>query len=129
MKCQKENEKPPRVPCRLKAAPRIRELYWCDFPKDAQLPEFWKTRPVIVISKTCTLSGTVSVIPCSTVEQTGKWTCKLATTVDGKESWAVCDKLTTVSVSRLHPPRGRIRLPDGEFQNVIRLMLDYLPKA
>jgi hypothetical protein len=41
---------PPRVEPRLLVVPAIRELYWCDFPADAQLPEFWKRRPVIVVS-------------------------------------------------------------------------------
>ncbi len=35
---------------RIIAAPKIRQLYWCDFWCDAQLPEMWKTRPVIVVS-------------------------------------------------------------------------------
>jgi hypothetical protein len=29
---------PPRVNPRLLVVPAIRELYWCDFPADAQLP-------------------------------------------------------------------------------------------
>lgn len=60
---------PPRVAPRLKAAPKIRNLYWCDFPEDAQLPEFWKRRPVIIVSRKRTLHGTVTVIPCSTDPQ------------------------------------------------------------
>ncbi|WP_406604466.1 hypothetical protein [Bartonella gliris] len=50
---------PPRLKPRLKAAPRIRQILWCDFPEDAQLPEFWKQRPILVISKTSKLNGYV----------------------------------------------------------------------
>jgi len=42
--------KPPWVVPRIKAAPKIRQIYWCEYWQDARLPEMWKTRPVIVIS-------------------------------------------------------------------------------
>ena len=97
-----DNEKPPRIQPRVKAAPKIRQLYWCDFPRDAQLPEFWKRRPVIIISYKNTLHGAVTVIPCSTSEQKDlEYALKLKTSIDGRNSWAICDKLTTVAVSRL----------------------------
>jgi len=35
-------EKPPRIQPVLKAAPKIRQILWCNFPNDAQLPESWK---------------------------------------------------------------------------------------
>ena len=57
-------EKPARVQPRVKAAPKIRQLYWCDFPKDAQLPEFWKTRAVLIMSVRNTLHGAVTRTPC-----------------------------------------------------------------
>jgi len=41
---------PPRVQPRIKAAPKHGQIYWCDFWLDAQLPEMWKTRPVVVVS-------------------------------------------------------------------------------
>lgn len=31
---------PPHLKPRLKSAPRIQQILWCDFPKDTQLPEF-----------------------------------------------------------------------------------------
>src|SRR5215213_9116967 len=34
-------EAPPRVTPRVIAAPRIRQIYWCRLPSDAELPEFW----------------------------------------------------------------------------------------
>ena len=79
-----EAEKPPRVAPKLKARPSIRQLYWCDFPQDAQLPEFWKRRPVVIVSYKNTLSGAVTVVPCSSQDQTdNEWAVRLKTTIDG----------------------------------------------
>ena len=121
---------PPRVPPRLKSAPKIRQLYWCDFPKDAQLPEFWKRRPVVILSKTATLHGTVTVIPCSTQpHQDPRLAFPLRTTIDGRAAWAICDKPHTVAVSRLLPQQGVIvRMPVDEFHEMLKLVLDLLPK-
>ncbi|WP_460448105.1 type II toxin-antitoxin system PemK/MazF family toxin [Alsobacter sp. SYSU BS001988] len=123
------SEKPPRVPPRLRAVPAIRQLLWCDFPRDAQLPEFWKTRPVIVLSFRNNLSGAVTVVPCSSSPQDqNEWACRLSTTIDGGPSWAICDKLTTVAVSRLSAPAaGKRRLPPEEFNVILALVLKWLP--
>lgn len=125
-----EFPKPPRVQPRVKSAPKIRQLYWCDFPEDAHLPEFWKRRPVIILSKTATLYGTVVVVPCSTdADQDTKLAIPLRTTIDGRAAWAICDKPSTVAVSRLLPAHGQIkRMPQEEFDEVLRLVLDLLPK-
>lgn len=121
---------PPRVAPRLVGAPKIRQLFWCDFPKDAQLPEFWKRRPVIVVSYRNVLHGAVTVIPCSTQAQPGNaWAFPLRTTIDGRAAWAICDKPTTVAVSRLLPDKGGVkRLPEAEFDEMLGLVLDWLPK-
>lgn len=120
---------PPKVAPRLVAAPKIRQLLWCDFPQDAQLPEFWKRRPVIVLSYRNTLHGTVTVIPCSTQAQPGNaWAFPLRTTIDGRAAWAICDKLSTVAVSRLLPDRSGIaRMPEDEFHELLKLVLEWLP--
>lgn len=121
-------EKPPRLEPRIKAAPKIRQLYWCDFPKDAQLPEFWKTRAVLVMSFRNTLHGTITVLPCSGQDQpNNKWAYKLKTTIDGKPSWAICDKPVSFAVSRLSPGKGGIvRVPEPEFNEALALMLKWL---
>lgn len=122
--------RPPAVKPRLKSAPKIRQMYWCDFPDDAQLPEFWKRRPVIVVSYRHTLYGAVTVIPCSTLDQPGNpWAVKLATTMTpGAVSWAICDKPTTVAVSRLSADRTGIpRLPEPEFNAILSRLLMWLP--
>lgn len=122
-------EAPPKVAPRLTAAPKIRQLYWCDFPQDAQLPEFWKRRPVIVLSYRNILHGAVTVVPCSTQAQPGnKWAFPLQTTIDGRAAFAICDKLSTVAVSRLVPDKGGIvRMPEVEFDIMLRLVLAWLP--
>ncbi len=121
---------PPKVAPRLVAAPKIRQLLWCDFPQDAQLPEFWKRRPIIVLSYRNTLHGAVTVIPCSTQAQPGNaWAFPLRTTIDGRAAWAICDKPSTVAVSRLLPDRSGIaRMPEDEFHELLKLVLEWLPK-
>jgi mRNA interferase MazF len=120
---------PPRILPRLKSAPKIRQLYWCDFPKDAQLPEVWKRRPVVVLSKTATLFGTIVVVPCSTQgNQDPRLSYKLTTTIDGSDSWAICDKPTTVAVSRLTTAQGHIpRLSEIEFDELLGVFFSLLP--
>ncbi|RYC29536.1 type II toxin-antitoxin system PemK/MazF family toxin [Lichenibacterium minor] len=128
-----EADRPPHVRTRLKQAPKLRDLYWCDLPRDAQLPEFWKRRPVIVIAGDGTLSGAVQVVPCSSQPQgANRWAHQLVTTIDGVgPSWAVCDKVGTVAVSRLsidaNHSRPR-RLTQEEFTAVLGLVLARLPR-
>lgn len=119
---------PPKVAPRLKAAPKIRQLYWCDFPRDAQLPEFWKRRPVIILSKTATLYGAVTVVPCSTQPQPDpRIAFRLRSQPFGRETWAICDKITTVAVSRLSASPVVPRLPADEFHELLALVLGLLP--
>ncbi len=94
------------------------------------MPEFWKRRPVIVISYRNMLHGAVTVIPCSTQAQPGNiWSFPLQTTIDGRAAWAICDKPSTVAVSRLVPDKKGIkRLQEAEFDEMLALVLDWLPK-
>lgn len=121
---------PPKIAPRLKAAPKIRQLYWCDFPADAHLPEFWKRRPVVILSFKNTLHGAVTAIPCSTQTQpVNPYAFPLRTTIDGRAAWAICDKPTTLAVSRLLPDKhGIARLPENEFHQLLELVLNWLPK-
>ena len=124
-------DKPPRHPPSLKAAPKVGQLYWCDFPKDAQLPELWKMRPILMLSHQNHLYGAVTIIPCSSKEQTdNKWAIRLSVSIESdRTSWAICDKPTTVAVSRLKPYRGGPkRLTREEFNIVLAKVLDWLPK-
>lgn len=124
------DEPPTRVVPRIVGAPKIRQMFWCDFPLDAQLPEFWKRRPIVILSARNMLYGAVTVIPCSTQPQPGnKWAFALRTSIDGRAGWAICDKPATVAVSRLSSDRsGVARLPQDEFEAMLRLVLEWLPK-
>ena len=127
-----DDEKPPRIAPKLKAAPKIRQVYWCNFHKDAQLPEFWKLRPVIIVSYKNTLYGTVTIIPCTTQKPKDlDYSLQLGTEiVVGKQSWAICDKITTLAVSRLEQTKnGIIKLPENEFNEAMKLVYKWLPKV
>ncbi|MEJ2756069.1 MAG: type II toxin-antitoxin system PemK/MazF family toxin, partial [Gammaproteobacteria bacterium] len=73
--------------------------------------------------------GAVTVVPCFTQAQEGnQWAYPLRVTIDGKAAWAICDKPTTVAVSRLLPDKDGInRMPDEEFNQMLRLVLEWLP--
>src|SRR5271170_2071473 len=95
--------KPPWVPPRIKAAPKIRQIYWCEYWQDARLPEMWKTRPVIVVSYKNLLHGPCLVVPTSSAAQDDNpWAHKLSIEIEanGVRSWAICNQLSTVSPSR-----------------------------
>ncbi len=126
-----EDERPPRLKPRIKSAPRIRSVYWCDFPKDAQLPEFWKGRPVLVVSKQSTLHGTVTVLPFSSKSQPDNpKAVSMKSPIDGRLSWVICNYPTTVAVSRLSAPRREIpRVDQKSFNRIIGLMLEGLPRS
>jgi mRNA interferase MazF len=121
---------PPRIAPRIKAAPKIRQVFWCDFWQDAQLPEMWKTRPVIVLSYRNTLHGHCLVIPTSPDPQIGNpWAHKLSFQIHGgRDSWVICNHPYTVAASRLSalpPPIPRIA--EAEFDDILRLVLAWLP--
>ncbi len=121
---------PPRLAPRIKAAPRIRQVYWCDLPEDAQLPEFWKRRPVLILSKTAKLHGSVTVLPFTTKSQPDNpLAYPLASPIDGQRTWVICDYLTTVAVSRLHMPgRAVPRIGQDDFNRIAALALQGLPR-
>ena len=125
-----DHEPPRRVQPKVKAAPRIRQLYWCRLPNDAELPELWKVRPVIIVSYRNALYGAVTVIPTTTVDQrSNQWAYKLRTSLDASRvSWAICDKPMTVAVSRLQPHRTIPRIAEDEFNEIIKLVLAWLPR-
>ena len=100
-------------------------MYWCDFPTDAQLPEFWKTRPVVIVSLKNALYDAVTVVPCTTAAQlANKWAYQLPISLDGQLTWAVCDKISTFAVSRLSQDKSGIpRVPDKEFNKMLEIMM------
>lgn len=125
-------DRPPRIKPRITAAPSIRQIYWCDFWPDAHLPEMWKRRPVIVLSFKNKLHGPCLVIACSTDPQEGdaaQWAHKLSVTLDGRDTWVVCNHLYTVAASRLSVDKNGIqRLSEAEFNEILTKSLAWLPK-
>jgi mRNA interferase MazF len=121
---------PPRVKPRIIAAPKLRQVYWCDFWKDARLPEMWKRRPVIVVSYKNTLQGPCLVVPTTTKPQgDSPWAFQISNPVDGRESWAICNHPYTVSPSRFSQVGSRIpSVSKAEFNEILRRLKDWLPR-
>lgn len=80
------------------------------------IPEFWKKRPVIVISRNNRLSGKVIVLPVTTDEDNESYEGSIELSpstrdkINGKRCWAVFDHPMTIATSRLdyinkRPPR------------------------
>jgi mRNA interferase MazF len=124
--------KPPWVAPRIKAAPKIRQVYWCDFWRDARLPEMWKTRPVIVVSYKNTLTGPCLVVPVSSERQDNNpWAHRLSVQLEGDvaSSWAVCNHPATLSPSRFAQfNHGIPVLPKEDFNQVLEKLIRWLPK-
>ncbi|QJE72998.1 type II toxin-antitoxin system PemK/MazF family toxin [Aerophototrophica crusticola] len=122
----------PDVANRIKAAPAIRNLYWCDLWADARKPEFWKRRPVVVVSYRNSLAGPCLVVPLTTKAQSGnRWAVPFRHRYLGPEteSWAVCNHLLTVSPSRLSSVRGAVpRFTEAEFAPILARVHEWLPK-
>ena len=126
-----ENRSPVRVTPRVRAAPRIRQVYWCDFPGDAMHPEFWKRRLVLVISRKARLHGNVTVLPITTKSQPDNPAAHgMVSPLGGERAWVICDYITTLSVSRLSPPDRHVpRLRQEDFDRIIVLTLRHLPSV
>lgn len=125
-----EIPKPTRYAPQINGAPKIKQIFWCEFPDDVHAPEFNKTRPVIILSKRVTLHGTAVVIPCTTADQAdNKFSVKLTTNLDPKrEAWAVCDKVTTVAVSRLrHHGHAKTTITQDEFDSILETIAKIIP--
>ena len=123
-------QRPRRVQPRIVAAPKHGQIYWCDFWLDAQLPEMWKTRPVVVLSYKNTLHGPCLVLPVTTEPQgNSPWAWELSVSIDGRRNWVVCNHLYTVAPSRLSQVRGGIvRTPNAEFNEILKRVNAWLPR-
>jgi mRNA interferase MazF len=134
-----DNEQNKNAPLRhtpiLRAIPKIKQLFWCDFPapEHAHAPEFATEHPVIVISfKQKSLLETVTIIPCTSQEKRNEanpWAIELSTKIDkNKNTYAICDKITTVSISRLRLiSHKQQRITDDEFAQIISCLEKWLP--
>jgi mRNA interferase MazF len=123
-------ERPPKIKPSVVRVPRIGELYWCDLPKDAHLPELWKRRSVVVISRNVTMNGTVVVLPTTTdSERMSEHMCKISSSLDHQTSYAICDKPMTLAVSRFYraEPKRIPKLPVKEVDHLIRALYRVVP--
>ena len=90
---------------------------------------------VVIGNRNLVLKGSSLVVPVSTDTQEGnKWAFKLPAyitdKIEGRESWAIWDHLVTVSNSRLRQMGGgSLKLKDGDFNALLALVLDCLPKV
>jgi mRNA interferase MazF len=129
---EQKPQKPPWVKPRIIAAPKIRQIYWCEYWQDARLPEMWKRRPAIVVSYKNTLYGPCLVVPTSTEPEnaTNVWAHRLSIALEGDNvvSWAVCNHPATVSPSRfIQFNRGMVLLPKADFNELLAKLLKWLP--
>lgn len=119
----------------LASAPKIRAVFWCRFWRDALRPEFYKNRPVVVVSRDNRLDRPALVVPLTTKPQGGnKWAYKLTENPNPRKpaigSRAVCDHIYAVSCARLAQMDGGVpRMNTHDFDEVVRLMLKALPDA
>lgn len=128
-----QGDKPPEIEPLLRAAPRIKQVYWCKFPLAEQQhkPEFSSTaekpeRPVVVLSRQSTRRGVVTVVPLTRADQKDPHrSVRIKSPLDGKEaSWAVCNHITTVAVSRLRQPRTPTPQVDhDDFQRIVEKVM------
>jgi uncharacterized protein YifN (PemK superfamily) len=113
---------------RLQAAPKPTQIYWCEYPEDAIEPEFWKKRPVVIISRNNLLRGPVTVLPMTTGDQTGsKWAVQLVSPLDNELSWIVCNHPATFSTARLSQPGRHMKtIPDEKYGQALALLHRHL---
>lgn len=122
----------------IRAAPRVGDVYWCAFNdrRDIALPEMWKTRPCVIVSRRNTLHGKVTVLPFSTARSNETDPMAIETSrpvqerLDGRRSWILCDHPCTVATSRLRQlNRGFLKLHNAELQRVLTKMTSSLAAA
>jgi mRNA interferase MazF len=119
----------------IKATPRVGDIYWCNFHDETEieLPEMWKTRPCVVVSRKNSLYGKVTVLPFSTSRSNADdpMTIEASRTVqerlDRKRTWILCDHPCTVATSRLNQVKGGVpKLTSTELKAVLTLMVKSL---
>lgn len=107
-----------KFPIKIAAAPKAGAIYWCSLhPENTiHIPEFWKKRPVVVISNKNTLYGKCIVLPMTSDQDNAananaiELSAEVRSKIDNTRTWVVCDHPMTVATSRLDmvgktPPR------------------------
>jgi mRNA interferase MazF len=53
----------------------------------------------------------------------------MITSFESRDAWAICDKPTTVAVSRLAPDKhGMLRATEAEFTEILTKLFQWLPR-
>ncbi len=111
------------------------DIYWCKFHDETEieLPEMWKTRLCVIVSRKNSIHGKVTVLPLSTSlsNDTDPMAVEASNTVrerlDRRRTWILCDHPCTVATSRLVQVKGAVpKLTGGELKAVLMLMVKAL---
>ena len=117
-----------QFPVSIGAAPKAGQIFWCELhPEDVvHLPEFWKKRPVVVVSRHNRLRGKIIVLPISTSAtnaenpQAMAVSEGLAAKLDVARAWIVCDHPMTVATSRLSYMAAKpVKMNAGELRETL----------
>lgn len=115
----------------IRTTPRVGDVFWCRFHDEdhIELPEMWKTRPCVVVSRRNSLRGKVTILPFSTSssneggEAAIRISNNLRNQIGGRQSWILCDHPCTVATSRLSQVRGGVaKLSGPELHAVLEAM-------
>lgn len=124
--------KPPKPPMTLVRAPRMGEVYWCDFSISNCLPEFDDRHLILVLKSGGYKDACHMVIPLTKQDQSknayGHPLTFNPSPSTARTSWAVCDQIYTVATERLSRLRNRrhevvqpFKLPDDDLAAIGRL--------
>ncbi|MYG43031.1 MAG: type II toxin-antitoxin system PemK/MazF family toxin [Rhodobacteraceae bacterium] len=118
---------------RINSAPKIKQVYWCEFPPQGGRidPEFFDPHPVIILSRRRTLWGVVTVVPVTTRPQNDSeknYWVEIQAPFKDEPAWVLCNHITTVSTKRLRVDRKGIKtIPENSFQEIVQKVLKNLP--
>ncbi len=105
--------------------PHRGEIWWINFDPSIG-GEIKKTRPAVIISNDMAnkILNRVQVIPLTSAIK-NVYPAECLVTLQGKQSKAMADQLTTISKRRLSSKIGRVATQDmDEIERIIRLQLD-----
>jgi uncharacterized protein YifN (PemK superfamily) len=89
----------------LHGTPRVGQVFWVDFPKDAYSPEFVGEHPAVVVRAAQRMSDTCIVVPLTHSQNVNTphahKLMKNPNKQDKNDAWAVCSHLYTVALGRL----------------------------